>query len=193
VVPLTFGYGAYQFMFSADPLFVQAWFDKDETGFYMAAGTLGRALVAFTGPVVQVMFPKVVRSAALSEQTGVRGLALGVTGGMAALGALGLAVLSPILLSVIYGKDSYQAAVPLVRWFALSMVPLALANVLLNDLMARGVFKVVPWLVLLAVGYVGVLFLNHGSFVSVIQSLGAFNLLFLGVCAWFSRPSHPQP
>lgn len=69
VGPLTFGFGAFQFMFSADPLFVQAWFDKDQTAFYMAAGTLGRALVAFTGPMVAVMFPKIVRSAALSEPT----------------------------------------------------------------------------------------------------------------------------
>jgi len=192
VIPLTFGYGAYQFMFSADPLFVQAWFDKEQTGFYMAAGTLGRALVAFTGPVVQVMFPKVVRSEALSEHSGVRGLALVVTGGMAALGALALALLSPVVLAIIYGKDSYQAAVPLVRWFALVMVPLALANVLLNDLMARRVFKVVPWLVLVVAGYVAALFFNHGSFVAVIQTLGVFNLLFLGLCAWCARRNRPS-
>src|SRR6185503_5738695 len=58
VVPLTVGFGAFQFMFSVDPVFVQAWFDKDQTPYYMAAGTLGRALVVFTGPIVMVMFPK---------------------------------------------------------------------------------------------------------------------------------------
>jgi O-antigen/teichoic acid export membrane protein len=129
VVPLTFGFGAFQFMFSADPLFVQAWFDKDQTGFYTAAGTLGRALVVFTGPIAAVMFPLIVRGAALSEPTQVMRLTLAVTAGLAGFAALGLSLVAPRLLTVIY-KDTYHAAVPLLPWFAVAMVPLALANVI---------------------------------------------------------------
>ena len=75
------------------------------------------------------------------------------------------------------------------------MIPLALAIVLVNDLMARGKFSAVPWLVLLAIGY-GIALAGRtsrrksgrhaGRLRMMIQTLGVFNLLLLGVCAWFT-------
>ena len=68
------------------------------------------------------------------------------------------------------------------------MVPLALANVMVNDLLARGRFGVVPWMVALAAGYGFTLpqMLDHfHSREVVLQTLGGFNLLLFGVCAWF--------
>src|SRR5438132_3589306 len=44
VVPLTLGFGAFQFMFMVDTMFVRAFFDESQTGGYVAAGTLSRAL-----------------------------------------------------------------------------------------------------------------------------------------------------
>lgn len=152
VVPLTLGFGAFQFMFSVDPLYVQWLFDSDRTASYIMAGTLGRALCTFTIPVVAVMFPKIVRSAALSEKSNVLGMTLMITGGLVGIGALGLAVVAPWILPLV-GKADFVEAVPLLRWFALSMTPLAIANVLLNDLLARNRFKLVPWLVVIAVTY----------------------------------------
>ncbi|MBI5385085.1 MAG: lipopolysaccharide biosynthesis protein [Verrucomicrobia bacterium] len=195
VVPLTFGFGAFQFMFSADPLFVKAWFDETTTAYYIAAGTLGRALVAFTGPVVNVMFPKVVRSVALAEKTSVVGLTLIITAVLAGLGALGLSLVAPWLLVKVY-KDTYVAAVPLLPWFAAGMAPLALANVLLNDLMARSRFKVVPWLIVIVAGYATALNFHHASFVAVIQVIGVFNLVFLavvGLFAWIDAKTGAAP
>jgi O-antigen/teichoic acid export membrane protein len=132
-----------------------------------------------------VMFPKIVRSAALSEPTRVMRLTLIVTASLAGFAALGLSVVAPWLLTLVY-KDTYQAAAPLLPWFAGAMVPLALANVLLNDLMARGRFKVVPWLVAVVAAYALALNLHHGSFVAVIQTLGVFNLGFLAIVGLFS-------
>src|ERR1044071_2588481 len=89
VVPLTLGLGAAMFMLSADMVFVQRFFSKEQTGYYAAAGMIGRALVFFTLPLTAVMFPKVVKSAARAEKTDVLLHALGVTalaGGAAALG-----------------------------------------------------------------------------------------------------------
>jgi O-antigen/teichoic acid export membrane protein len=185
VVPLTLGFGSFQFMLTADPLFVQAWFDKNETGFYIAAGTLARALVIFTGPIAVVMFPKIVRSVALREPTRVMGVALATAAGLAGLGAVGLSVVAPPLLTLVY-KESYLAAVPLLRWFSWCVLPLAAANVLLNDLLARERFGLVPWLGVVLVGYIVALNLFHDSFLTVIRTLGAFNLLFLGVVVAFT-------
>jgi threonine/homoserine/homoserine lactone efflux protein len=68
------------------------------------------------------------------------------------------------------------------------MVPLALANVLLNDLLARPASKLLlaVCVFILAAGYVLTLIRFHSSLVSVLQIMGACNLLLLGVCAWFS-------
>lgn len=197
VVPLTLGFGAFQFMFSADPLFVQAFFDKDETGYYIAAGTLARALVAFTGPVVSVMFPKIVRSLARSERTDVMGLTLITTGALAVLGALVLSLGGSRILTVIYTPDFSNVAAPWLPWFAGGMVPLALANVLVNDLLARNRFAIVPWLVVVALGYGVTLTVSHGTFLGVIKTIGLFNSLFLAVGFFFSwrerRLANPAP
>jgi O-antigen/teichoic acid export membrane protein len=186
VTPLTLGFGAFQFMFSADPLFVQAFFDESQTGFYVADGTLARALVAFTGPVVAVMFPKIVRSVARAEKTDVMGLTLVITAVLGAIGAMGLTVCGPWLLNLIYNADFREAAAPLLPWFAWGMVPLAVANVLMNDLLARGRFEIAPWLVAVALGYGLALTVFHDTFLSVIKTLGGFNLLFLAVALFFS-------
>jgi hypothetical protein len=41
----------------------------------------------------------------------------------------------------------------LLPWYAGAMIPLALANVLANDLLARGRFKAVPFMIVLALAY----------------------------------------
>lgn len=185
VVPLTFGFGACQFMFASDALFVQTFFDRNETGPYMAAGTLCRALVLFTAPLAAVMFPKVVRGVALAERTSVLSLTLISTAVLVTAGALGLWLVGPWVLRLVFTKE-FLVAVPLLPWFAVGMGILALANVLVNNLMARARFEVVPWLVMVAAGYATALTRFHGSFLEVIQTLGVFSLLFLAIAAWFT-------
>ena len=79
VLPLTFGPGVIMFMMSLDMIVVQRFFAGDETGYYAAAGMIGRALVFLTAPLTYVMFPKVVESAARSEKSNAMLLALGAT------------------------------------------------------------------------------------------------------------------
>jgi O-antigen/teichoic acid export membrane protein len=197
VIPLTLGLGAAQFMLSADMIFTQNFFPREQTGFYAAAGMIGRALVFFTQPLTVVMFPKLARSAATGEKSNALGLALGATvlaGGAAAV----VCTLYPSLpLRLALYKPIYIAtASPLVPWFAWCMLPLTLSMVLINSLMARSKFSAVPWLVLVAIGYGVALALvgrHAGSLPDtqaglrmMIQTLGVFNLLLLGVCAWFT-------
>ena len=70
------------------------------------------------------------------------------------------------------------------------MLPLTLSMVLANALLAHSRFCVVPWLIAIAIGYGLALFLElrfgHGSFMTVIQTLGIFSTLMLVVCAWFT-------
>jgi O-antigen/teichoic acid export membrane protein len=184
-IPLTLGFGASTFLQSADPLFVQTYFEDTETGFYMAAGTLSRAIVLFTGPLAAVMFPKIVRSVARAEKTDLMKIALATTCVLAGGAALGLSVLGPWILPLVFTK-AYLAVADLLPWFAWSMVPLALANVLINNLLARERFAIVPGLVVLAVGYGLSLANYHDTFLVVVRTLGSFNLLALALAAWFT-------
>jgi hypothetical protein len=107
----------------------------------------------------------------------------------------------PLYLAL-YKPIYITTASPLVPWFAWSMLPLTLANVLLNALLARGRFAVVPWLVLVAIGYgaalavvgqyAGSLADTQAGLRMMIQTLGVFSTLLLVVCAWFSFKKKPQ-
>jgi O-antigen/teichoic acid export membrane protein len=195
VIPLTLGLGAATFMLSADLIFTRYFFPSEQTGFYGAAGTIGRALIFFTQPLTLVMFPKLARSAATGEKSNALALALGATllaGGVAAIAC----TLFPSLPLLVMGGKKYLVAAPLVTWFAWCMLPLTLSMVLVNSLMARSRFAAVPWLVLVAIGYgiaLDVVGRHAGSLADtqaglrmMIQTLGVFNLLLFGVCAWFT-------
>ena len=186
IVPLMFGFGAVQFLFTADTMFVKAYFTGDESGFYVSAGTLSRALLWLVLPLATVMFPKIVHSAARSEKSNLLGLVLLGTGILASVGALGLTLLGPWFIRLAF-KDSYvQVAAAVLPWYAWAMVPLSLANALVNNLLARSQFRIVPVLVVLAVAYGFALTQFHGSLVTVLKTLGVFNLLLFAVCGWFT-------
>jgi O-antigen/teichoic acid export membrane protein len=198
-VPLSLGLGACQFAMSVDQIVVQSIFDKNVTGLYGAAGMIGRALVYFTVPVLSVMFPKVVESAARSEKTGVLAQALGATALLGGLAALACTLLPELPLRIIY-KREYWGIAPLVPWFAWCMLPLTLANVLIGNLLARERFDSVPWLVVVAAAYGAALMMRaevfqqapqFQAFKMVVQTIGVFSFLLLSVAAWFTwgRPA----
>ena len=196
VLPLTLGFGSIQFMSNADVIYVQGVFSKGQTPFYMPAAMIGLALFTFAGPLAAVMFPKVVRSAALTQDTRAMRQALAATALVCGLAALACTVLPGLPVRIIYlRKPEYWSATPLVPWFAWCLLPLILANVLLSNLLARERFAVVPWAVLIAAGYGLALGLLKprllemelmAAFRSVIQTLGAFSLLLLNVTSFFT-------
>ncbi len=186
VLPLMLGFGACQFLFSADTMFVKAYFTPAETAYYAAAGTLSRGLVWVVGPLTAVMFPKIVHSMAKAEKTDLLTLTLASTAALAAGGAAGLCLLGPWVIRFVFPPDYVATAMKVLPWYAGAMVPLSLANVLINNLLARSQFRLVPWLVGLAVAYAWALTRFHGSLAAVLQTLAVFCLLTLAVCAWFT-------
>jgi O-antigen/teichoic acid export membrane protein len=188
VVPLLLAFLGFQILFTADTIFIKSYFSEDEAGFYVSAGTLSRALMWLVLPLAAVMFPRLVHSAARSEKNNLMGLVLLGTGILAAAGALGLSVLGPWIVRFIYKPEFVHVASSILPWYAFAMVPLALANVLLNNLLARPDSK---WglafsVLLLALVYMFALTQLHDSLITVLKTLGAFNVLLLAVCTWFS-------
>ncbi len=188
VVPFTIGAGAFQFIFSVDAIVVQNYLGANgAAGGYDFGGTLARAIVAFTGPLASVMFPKLVESAARSHKHtfNLMGLTLLGTTVLGAMAAICLPLISPLVIK--FGsKPEYVSVVPLMALFSWAMVPLAMGNVLLNNLLAHSRFKVVPAVAVVAVGYWIALQHFHDSFKTVLEVLAVFSTLFLAVCAVFT-------
>ncbi len=190
VLPLVFGFAACQFMFTSDTMFAKAYFSGDAMKPYVLAGTLSRALLWLVLPLAAVMFPKIVHSNASKQKTNLFGLVVLGTAILSICGALGLWLVGPWLVKLVAKPEDVAGTMMLIPWYAGAMVPFALANVMVNDLLARSRFGVVPFMVVLAVAYGVVLplMMNHfpGRLEIPLQTLGAFNLLLFAVCAWFT-------
>lgn len=186
IVPLLLGFAAVQFFFTADTMFVKAYFSGDDAAFYVSAGTLSRGLMWLVVPLATVMFPKIVHSVARSEKSDLLGLVLLGTAILAAGGAVGLTILGPWIVRLAYSKDYVSVAAAVLPWYAWAMVPLSLAFALVNNLLARSQFRIVPVLLLLAAAYGIALTQFHDTLITVLKTLGVFNLLLLGVCAGFT-------
>ena len=186
VVPLTLGLGAGLFLFTADAFVVQNYLGENgQAAPYMFGATLARAIVLFTGPLAVVMFPKLVHSAARSQKTDLMGVTLLGTAVLSGVAVVGLILTAPLVIK--YGSSPANAKIlPDLPLFALVMVPIGAANVLLYNLMAHSRFKVVPALVLLSVAYWVGLQHFHDSFRTVIRLFGVASLVYFGVCAVFT-------
>ncbi|HNQ72360.1 MAG TPA: hypothetical protein PKN95_01990 [Verrucomicrobiota bacterium] len=195
VGPLILGFGVCQFMFTTDTMYAKAFFPGAEMKQYVAAGTLARALLWLVLPLAAVMFPKLVHSSARSEHSNLFGIVLAGTAILAIGGALGLWWVGPVAVKIVYQPEDVPGTVALLPWYAGAMIPLALANVMANDLLARSKFAVVPWMVAVALGYAVALPLMLKQFPGrmevVLQTLAVFNTLLFLVCGWFTwrRPA----
>jgi hypothetical protein len=190
VVPLMVGFGACQFLMAADTMFVKAYL-PDDSQCYVAAGTLSRALVWAVGPLTAVMFPRIVASTVRSEKSNLFGLTLVCTAALAIAGVISLWLLGPWVVRFVSKPSYVEVTTQILPWYAGAMVPLCLANVLASNLLGKSQFRVVIPMVVLAVAYAVTLTFVHGSFVQVLQLLGAFNFALLAVCAWFTFRQPP--
>ena len=196
VVPLTLGTGTLLMLSTADVLYVQSLFPLEQSQKYVPAAMIGLALMTFGTPIAAVMFPKVARSTALTRGSKAMPLALAATIGGGALGALLCTLFPELPLRVIFFfKPVFWQAAPLVPWFAWVLLPLIVANVLVNNLLAAGKLRVVPWVVAVGLLYLGLLVAGRHwlptldpftAFRTLLGTLGICNLLLLAVAVVFT-------
>jgi len=190
IMPLILAFGVCQFLFSSDTMFAKGHFAGESIDHYVAAGTMARALLWLVMPIAAVMFPKIVHSTAKREKTNLLGIVIGGTAILAVCGTIGLVVVGPLVVRIIYTPAAVPETTALIPWYALAMIPLALANVMVNDLMARKQFKVVPFMIVLAIayGFTQPYMIHHypGRMTVILQTLGVFTLVLFLICAWFT-------
>ena len=194
-LPLTLGMGAYVFMsIRVDSLFAKSLhFNPANMLLYFAAAFIGFAMIQFTAPIAAVMFPTIVRHLALSKKSNALFATLSVTGGLIGLVAVGCTLFPGLPLAILRLP---MGAAPLVPWFVWAQLPLPLANVLIQNLLARGQFAATPWLILVPILYAltlmalapGLLAMpdDFSAFKVIIETMGFFCLLLFCVAAWFT-------
>jgi hypothetical protein len=98
-------------------------------------------------------------------------------------------LVGPLVVKIVYKSGDVAATIALIPWYAGAMIPLALANVLVNDLLARARYAVVPAMIVVALIYSFTvpMLLHHfpGRMEVILQTLSVFNLILLAVCGWF--------
>ncbi len=80
----------------------------------------------------------------------------------------------------LFKPDYVAMTMKLLPWYAGAMIPLALANVLVNDFMARGRYRIVPALLLLVGAYAFALTQFHDSFITVLKRARRFQPAIVG-------------
>jgi O-antigen/teichoic acid export membrane protein len=197
-LPLSFGLGTILLMSSIDMLFVQGLFaDTRQTALYSGAMLTGFAIIQFIAPVALVMFARVAQNVARQERTDSLGMTLTATilFGCVAAVVCTLFPKLPLRLMYITNPEMWKAA-PLVPWFAWALLPLTVANVLVQHILARAQFKAVPWLMLVPAAYAAALGLQApalvkmpqlDAFIRVIQTMGLASTLLCILAAQFSR------
>jgi len=195
ILPLGLGFLGFQILFTADTILVKSYFPPGTVDFYVSAGTMSRALMWLVLPLASVMFPRLVHSAAKGQQTNLLGMVLLGTAVLGIAGAAGLSIVGPWIVPIIYKNDYVTVVSQILPWYVSAMVPLAVANTLLNNLLARPASKLLPasCVLLLSVCYLFALTQLHSSLVTVLQTMGVFNLLLLGLCALFTWGTRARP
>ena len=192
VVPLTLGVAAPTYILLQDMIVVQQHYDVAAANAYAAPRVVGRMLFFLVAPMTLVMFPRIARSAATAEKTDVLAQAVGATALIGGGAALACTFFPELMLRILSPRGASLETAGLIPWFAWAMLPLALSNLLAANLLARKRFEAVPWLLAVAIGYRVTLHYTHGSYLSVILTLGAFSLLLFLVCVVFTF-RQPRP
>jgi O-antigen/teichoic acid export membrane protein len=196
-IPLSFGLATIQVMQTIDMLFVQGLFEKTQSTLYSGAMMTGFAIVQFIAPVALVMFARVAKSVAHKENSDSVGMTLAATIIFGCLAGIGCTILPRLPLRLMYftTPEMWNAA-PLVPWYAWALLPMTVANALVQNILAHGRYKAVLWLMLVPFVYAAALCIEapalvqmppFHAFVRVIQTMGIASTVLCAIAAVFSR------
>ncbi len=165
---------------SIDVPLARVGFEGSDAGLYTAGAVLGKAVLWLPIVVTQVVFPSLAdgntdprQARRLVRNAGLVVVVLAV----AAVGALFL--FGPTVYSILYG-ERYEAAADVAWKIGLAMIPLALVNLLMFQLLARRNGSFLKWFVMFAVIEIALLLVlpqSSGWYATAIGLVGAGLLL----------------
>ena len=156
---------------TVDVLVVKHFFSAADAGLYAAAAVLGKILVFLPMGISTALFPKVSNDRASGESARRQRLfdrAVLYVGLLVGVGTLVLWVVPDLTVALVFGP-AYAGAVPLVRWYGVAVLFVALAIVVLNFQLALDRTGFVYVFTAASVVEILLLWVAHSSMVEVIQ------------------------
>lgn len=138
-------------------------FESKLAGHYIAAQLIGFTLLALPGGFIAVMFPKVAYTHALQKDPILLIKKAILYSFILCILAIIVCVKFPhIIIAILFGcKYDTTILVPLIKFFAISFTPLALANVFINYHLAKADMRSVFLLLVFSAFHTCLLFLFH--------------------------------
>ncbi len=187
LLPVTLGLGALNFITQFDQLAQRGnlLLSADDADGFSAVRKIALALVFVVGALTSVMYPKIARSFQQSQPSEVLKLTLILTC-LIAIGGATVATLFPELPLKLLSPARLWFAQKWVPPYCWALVPLALSNVLIWNLMARECYRSIPWLVGIALISWFTLQNLGSSVIRIITIIGISNTVLCLICGFFA-------
>jgi O-antigen/teichoic acid export membrane protein len=175
---------AFAFMTQFDLVLVKHLFPAETVGTYAVAAVFGRAVMYLPGGLVLALFPMVAENHALKkDQTTMLWKALAYTLLLSGCGTLLYWLFpEPILRLLFSGK--YLEAAPLLTYYGIAMLPMALLLITMNFHIARGHGRV--WVIITLGAIVEILAIScwHQNFRQILAAVFAGGVAALLLSLW---------
>lgn len=143
---------AFSVMTQLDMVLVSRYFSAHDAGMYASAAILGKAIMYLPGSIVLAMFPMVSEHKALDmDSRHLLQKAVLLTVILSGSGAILMYSFPHLIISLFFG-DKYLAAAPLLKYFGLAMLPMAILMVLMQYLIAHG-RSFIAYMMIVAAGF----------------------------------------
>jgi O-antigen/teichoic acid export membrane protein len=181
---------AFAFMTQFDLVLVKHLFSSDMVGTYAVAAVFGRAIMYLPAGLILALFPLVAENHALNRnQVPVLWKALTYTLLLSGCGTLLYWLFPEAVLGLLFG-GKYLEAAPLLAYYGVAMLPMALLLITMNFHIARGHGRVWVVIALGAVVEVLAICVWHENFAQILRALctGGLVALFLSLWPRFTKP-----
>lgn len=166
---------------SLDVIIVKHYFPASDAGVYTVLSTLGRIIFYSVAPISAVIFPIIARRASQGkEYRSIFKLSLVMSLIAVASILLFYWLLPSLVIGVLYGRDKYIDAYPLLSPMAIFVSLFALSSQIINYYLSLNITKVVIFLPVALLAQVAGFVLFHGDLISIIMvSIVVTGVLFL--------------
>ncbi len=194
MVPVLVANLAFALITQMDLILVNRYFHAEDAALYASAAVLGRAVIYVPAALVLAMFPMVSESKARNVNTLpllFRSCAYTVL--FSGIGALLFLLWPEPIIGVLFAHR-YDASAVILKYYGISMLPVALLTVLMNYFVARG-HRLFGYVMMVgAFVEIALVSLFHPSMLSVVFILGAVGtaILIFGIILSGGLESHEQ-
>lgn len=177
---------AFAILTNIDLILVKHIFPPETAGLYSSLSVLGKTILYLPSAFVLALFPIVSESHSLNQDTyRILGKGLVYTAFISIAGVLVFTFFPELILKIMFG-NKFLTIAPLLKYYGLAMMFMALINILMNFNLARNrtgfLYSLGGGCLLLVLS----IHLFHGSLLSVIMAVITLGFLLTGANFWMA-------